>query len=507
MARPRKITTPEDLQTVGYGALIERFGLPDVPHHCRSFIHPRAERKTVVGPAGNDEFYPPRYRPGETLGDQLEFALKNEGVNLTILAVVFQKAPAAELVDYVRSTPTGKYVRRAWFLYEFLTGNRLPLPDLGEGRYESLLDEDEYFTGPGEPSRRHMIRNNLLGNRSFCPTIRRSQALEDFAHSALDQRCLAVLKKYPDDLLKRALDYLYTKETKSSFEIERATPGQTRASRFVDLLKRAGQDEYLDKAALIRLQHAIVDERFANSDYRATQNYVGEAVRIGQERIHFVSPKPQDLPNVMQGLLDACRRMEDAKVHPVLTATVAAFGFVFMHPFDDGNGRIHRFLIHHILARTGFSPAGVIFPVSATMLKQRAEYDQVLELFSKPLMRLVEYDMDNQTGELTVTNETGLYYRYIDFTGIAEGLFRFIQQTIETELTSEFDFLICYDKAKQRIQDVVDMPDRDIDLFIRFCVPNQGRISKSKRQRFFGKLTDSEVSALEACVRDAFHTE
>jgi hypothetical protein len=84
------------------------------------------------------------------------------------------------------------------------------------------------------------------------------------------------------------------------------------------------------------------------------------------------------------------------------------------------------------------------------------------------------------------------------------GLFQFIQETIETELTSEFDFLVCYDRAKHGIQDVVDMPDRDIDLFIRLCVPNQGRLAKAKRQRFFGKLTDPEVQALEECVQEAF---
>ena len=99
------------------------------------------------------------------------------------------------------------------------------------------------------------------------------------------------------------------------------------------------------------LQRGTVDERFANNDYRMTWNYPGEAVRIGQERIRFVPPKPQDLPDLMCGWLDACKQMEAAKVRPVLTATVAAFGFVFMHPFDDGKGRIHRFLIHHILAR------------------------------------------------------------------------------------------------------------------------------------------------------------
>lgn len=504
MARPKKITSPDEVHAVGYGALIKRFSLPSVPHHCQSFIHPRGERKTVVGPTGNDDFYPPRYRTGETLGDQLAFALKNEGVNLTILTLVFQKAEAAELVKYIRSTPTGKYARRAWFLYEFLTGKRLPLADLNQGRYDDLLPEDKYFTGPGDLSRRHMIRNNLLGNRAFCPVIRKTTALDGFIRANLDQRCLAVLKKYPNAVLKRALDYLFTKETKSSFEIERVTPDQKRAGRFVELLRRAGREEYLTKAALLDLQHAIVDERFANSDYRATQNYVGETVRIGQERIHFVSPKPLDLPDLMAGLLDACRQMEQAKVNPVLTATVAAFGFVFMHPFDDGNGRMHRFLIHHILARSGFSPEGVIFPVSATMLKQRAAYDETLELFSKPLMPLVDYRLDEQTGEMTVTNETGVYYRYIDFTVIAEHLFRFIGQTIETELSSEFDFLTRYDQAKQRIQDIVDMPDHSIDLFIRLCVPSQGHLTGGKRQRFFGKLTDEEITAMETCIREVF---
>lgn len=35
---------------------------------------------------------------------------------------------------------------------------------------------------------------------------------------------------------------------------------------------------------------------------------------------------------------------------PVLAAGIA-FGFVFIHPFEGGNGRIHRYLIHHVLAK------------------------------------------------------------------------------------------------------------------------------------------------------------
>ena len=29
---------------------------------------------------------------------------------------------------------------------------------------------------------------------------------------------------------------------------------------------------------------------------------------------------------------------------PIVAAAVLAFGFVYVHPFEDGNGRIHRYL-------------------------------------------------------------------------------------------------------------------------------------------------------------------
>ena len=51
------------------------------------------------------------------------------------------------------------------------------------------------------------------------------------------------------------------------------------------------------------------------------------------------------------------------------------------------------------------------------------------------------------------------------------------------------------------------MPDRLIDLFIRLCIENNGRLSKNKRKARFEKLTDKEVSQMEACVRNAFNRE
>ena len=55
------------------------------------------------------------------------------------------------------------------------------------------------------------------------------------------------------------------------------------------------------------------------------------------------------------------------------------------------------------------------------------------------------------------------------------------------------------------MRDLVDMPDRLIDLFIRLCIENQGRLSKNKRKSKFEQLTDEEVAQMEACVRNAFN--
>ena len=83
--------------------------------------------------------------------------------------------PADDVLAYVRSRPTGKYARRLWFLYEFLTDRTLPLNDLRQGNYVDLLGPEAYYTvGSPRRVRRQRVNDNLLGDRRFCPTVRRT---------------------------------------------------------------------------------------------------------------------------------------------------------------------------------------------------------------------------------------------------------------------------------------------------------------------------------------------
>ena len=498
------VQQPATLRPAGYAAIVERYRLDVIPNWHRSLVTTSGIHRIDTTAGVIEETYPPKYWPGDKLGDHLEFALKYDGTNLAILARLFQVVTAEEFRTYVQSKPIGKYARRLWFLYEFLTGTPLPMDDVDRGNYVDLLDPDQYYTAnPARQVRRQRINDNLLGNGRFCPTIRRTDALRGFEAADLPQRCREVVSRYSPELLKRAMSYLYTKETKSSFEIEHIQTNSTRTERFIALLQMAQSEDFCEKTRLIELQNRIVDPRFRASDYRANQNYVGETVAWQKERIHFAGPRPEDLPGLMEGLVAAHQRMEEGGVSAVVHAAAVAYGFVFLHPFEDGNGRIHRFLIHNILARRGFTREGIMFPVSASMLKDLAGYDASLEALSRPLMALVEYSLD-EDGRMTVENDTALWYRYIDMTPQAEALFQFVERTIDAELVEELAFLANYDRTKKAIQEIVDMPDRQIDLFIRICLQNHGRLSARKRATLYDFLSDEEVTRMEEEVQSAY---
>lgn len=105
---------------------------------------------------------------------------------------------------------------------------------------------------------------------------------------------------------------------------------------------------------------------------------------------------------------------------------------------------------------------------------------------------------------MKVNNEIAIHYRYPDMTTIAEVLFGFIQTTIEKELIEELNFLKSYDTTKRAIREIADIPDQRIDLFIRFCLQNNGIISPRKRISHFPELSDQEVQKMQAVIQKAY---
>lgn len=491
---------------IGYQALIEMFQLPVTPFYRESYVIAKGTPSTQINNGKEIHYYQKHYLPKDPLNpfSQIEFALKHEGMHLELFSLLFQKIEKSAVENYIASYPTGKTARKIWFLYEYLTEDVLSLENAQGGSYVPLLDPDQYFTASPVRSKRHLIFNNLLGSKEFCPLIRRTDFITRYEEKDLSKVAKGVINGFDPVVIARAVNYMYVKETMSSFEIEREKPNPSRTRRFVELLKHADHFGPMDKKRLVELQNSVVDPRFANKDYRDFQNYIGTEGRLDRYGfdVDYIPPKPEDVPGMMDGLISSLEKMFGSGVHPIVIAAAIGFGFVFIHPFEDGNGRLHRFLIHYVFSRTGFVPHGVIFPISAVILKDLKKYDAVLESFSAPLLRMIPAYTFNDAGELTVKGDTALYYKYTDFTPFAEYLFTCVEKTILSDFKDELKYLVSYDKVKTQLQRVVDMPDKKIHLFIQLTMQNGGKLSPKKRQDHFSMLTDGEVSQMEKAVQE-----
>ena len=206
----------------------------------------------------------------------------------------------------------------------------------------------------------------------------------------------------------------------------------------------------------------------------------------------------------MRSWMVLTRRMLESEVHPVVAAAVCAFSFVFTHPFEDGNGRIHRFLMHSILAKRGYTPPGVIFPLSAAILRDQRSYDEALESFSRPLFDFIDWRWTPER-KIVVRNDTDRLYRYFDATAFAEYLFDRVADTVRHDLDEELSFIAVFDRAFQTVREIVDMPDRRASLLVRLCMQNGGRLSARKRKQF-RELHDEEIAAMEAAIQDAMES-
>ncbi len=490
---------PEVATPAGYAALIDAYALKvPIPLTLCAI----ATRHKMLG-ADCWRLFTPRHAPAATLEGHLTFALKYEGLDLAVLKRLFQATGPDPIAAVVRAQPTGSYARRIWFLYEWMLGAPLPIPDLKKGTYVEALDPELQWAGHPRNSTRHRVRDNLPGTPAFCPLVRRTASLEEFTALGLAERARAIAAQVPADLLARTAAFLLLKDSRASYVIEGERPPQDRIQRWGRTIGQAGARP-IDLDELNRLQKIVIgDARFVRLGLRTDGGFVGERDReTGAPIPDHISARPQDLTELVAGMV-AFDRDHAKDIDAVIAAAVLAFGFVFAHPFEDGNGRLHRYLIHHVLAARGFNPPGVVFPVSATILARIDDYRKVLESYSARVLPLVEWRATPQ-GNVEVLNDTGDFYRYFDATPQVEFLYTCVKSTVEKDLPEEADYLRRHDRFRAGLGLIVDMPERMVDLVFRMLRQNEGKLSKRAQDKEFDKLKPEEIVAIERLYAESF---
>lgn len=492
-------------QLAGYAAIISAYKL-DVPlPDLMSLIsekHKQYQKDRWL-------IFTLRHCPEDNLYAHLVFAFKYEGVNLEVLSALFKAIPQNQIEEIIQITPMGSYSRRIWFLYEWLTGKELNISDIADKkiRYIDILDLRLQYTASIRRSSRHRVNNNLPGVPYFCPLIRRTEILDNFISKNLNIEAESQLKNVHPDLVMRAAAFLLLKDSKASYAIEGETPPHTRAERWGKAIGQAGSNP-LSHEEFLRLQEIVINDfRYTQPGYRVEGGFVGEHDRETYHPIPVhISARADDVYNLMDGLIQTDDFLRASNYNPVLAAAVISFGFIFIHPFEDGNGRVHRYLIHHSLIEKGFTAEGVIFPVSSVILHRLKEYRLALESYSKKRLKFIKW-RPTEKGNVEILNETIDLYRYFDATKQAEFLFSCIQETIEKVLPAEIDFLQKYDEMKKFIESYIEMPDRLVSLLIKFLQQENGRFSNRAKEKEFNSLTQDEIKTIEAKFQSIFYED
>ena len=498
-----RLIAPHTASLAGYSALIERYPL----------TVPLPERLFAIGKRHSIHheqawvLLTPRHAPADTLYGHLVFALKHEGIQLDILHALFGVIQDDEIIAMIRANPVGAYSRRIWFLYEWLLEQELPLAAVTSGNYADLVNDTLQFAGPTRKAKRQRINNNLPGVRDFCPLMRKTPLLQQWLEKDLSAQARNTTRQCHPDLLARAASFLLLSDSKASYVIEDEHPPHTRIERWGRLLGQAGQQR-LSVELLEQLQDQVLsDKRFVLSGLRLAGGFIGQHDRTtGLPLPEHISARADDVPRLVQGLIDTCELLRDADFPPVLLAASIAFGFVFIHPFEDGNGRLHRYLFHHVLAETGFVPKGLVFPVSAVILEQIEQYRETLRAYSEPRLSCIEWQ-PTADNNVEVTNQTLDLYRYFDATRQAEFLYDCVAYTVEHTLPDEVNYLQKRDAFVTFVESRFDMPSRLTDLLVRFLQQNNGRFSRRARNKEFEALTDTEALELEERFQQIFFAD
>jgi Fic family protein len=138
----------------------------------------------------------------------------------------------------------------------------------------------------------------------------------------------------------------------------------------------------VDTISLMEIEaiHKLLMESAWNAhvagNIRTSQNWIGgnDYNPCGAD---FVPPPPEHLESL---LADLCHAINSDTLPPLVQAALVHAQFETIHPFEDGNGRTGRALIHVVLKKRGLATSYVP-PVSVILARSKARYIRGLTTF------------------------------------------------------------------------------------------------------------------------------
>lgn len=491
---------------IGYEFLLSKINKPMMP----------VERPARIAPVTRIEIRPdmlavPRgVAPTETdVLSHILFALKHEQINIPILHESVALVSAEDMLNALLGQPTSSYIRQACFFWEKANNAQLPgNPNNLGGNYVDVFDPQFYYTGQvWESNKRYRVNFNGIGPYEFCPVVLRDDALEAQGREILERLQAWVMDPVNAEILDRIMGWAYLSETRDSFAIENETPSPDKEKAFLQAMEHLRDKTPLTEQYLVALQNTVISSsRVPESQFRANQNWLQRGGH-GALSVRYVPPPPRDMLTLMDGFI----RMANAEdeVPALIKAALVSFGFVYIHPFFDGNGRLSRLLAHHCLNCKGVLPDvngnAAILPLSVAMKKHEKKYLETLESFSKPARALWDVTAISDSDFVFNFKSTPLIYGHWSGQRAAEFVMECAKAALEQSLVNETAFLHAYDQAFEQIDKSYDLPNRSINLLIQWVRQNEGKMPERRKSApEVTALSADQVNRIEQIIATAF---
>lgn len=489
MTAPRNPAGP-----VGYAWLRDTFGAPD-------FLGGREARLasvTSLDRRPDGSLLVPRVMdPLDSILEHVLFALKYEDRNLHLLSLALRNIDGKELEEAYRNTPNGAYIRMACYFWEQI--NQKELSQAGDGitaPYLRFFDPDLYATGASRRSPKWRVDFNGLGDVHFCPVVRLTPEIKQMLADDVLAQARAFAQEKKGEMLDRALRWAYLSETEGSFAIEGVVPSKGKAEAFVRLLQHASDPRSLSEEYLCSLQNvAIEDPLNREYQFRTQQNRLQRG--RGAAGVSYVPPPPEMVEGLMAGILELANNPR-SEIPALIHAAVVSFGFVLIHPFMDGNGRLSRYLVHHCLGQSGLLPEAFVLPMSVAMKRNESDYLSALTSFSKPAREFCNVTwLGGSDYVYDWAKDHDLAFRYMDVTEGAAFILRMAHDSLRHDLHLETKWLADFDSIYKTINERYDIRNDHLADLIVFALDQEGRLSINRRKQYADRVSTEVLDAIE----------
>lgn len=491
---------------IGYEFLLSRIGIPMMPLQQPARIKPVTRVESMPEMLA----IPRQVAPADdSILSHLLFALRYETLQIPVLEQALRLVPADELLAALARQPQGGYLRRAAYLWEKAHGQPLPLPqETTGGNYLEIFDPAAYYTGQiWERSQKYRVVFNGIGPYEYCPVVKRDAGLEKTGAAILERLNTWAGDPGNAELLDRVMSWAYLSETRDSYAIENEVPSPEKEQAFLQAMAHLRDKIPLSEDYLVQLQNTVVsDPRKAEVQFRTGQNWLQRGGR-GAVAVRYVPPAPASMMSLMDGFMRMANAQDD--VPPLVKAAIVSFGFVFIHPFMDGNGRLSRLLAHHTLHLKGALPDvngnPAILPLSVAMNKNEKDYLSALESFSLPARALWNVTHLGDSDFVFDFKSTPLAYAHWSGQKAAEFVTDCAGVALEQSLIEEAAYLQGYDQAYAKIDKAYDLPNKTINLLIQWIHQNHGRMPERRKSApELTLLKPGQLGEIEAVVAEAF---